>query len=1186
MGSGCGAFSTACRLGCLAVFLVFGHLNQAIAGVASKDPLQDPEAAHALSIGQPVERDLRQGQVHFFQILLRAGQILRAEIFSRNLSLAVSLRLQERSHSLEWIGPEGIVTPIVFVGSVAGDYTLSVRPLRKQDAAGRYKLVITALRQASAQDRRQVAASKAVSKAEELRMEQSFASCRKALKMFEQALTQWHAAGDQAQEVSIMNRIGSIYAYLSEYSKAVSAHQTALLICRKSKNLEGEGATLNEIVYAYASMGENQKSLDAATRALECARASGAAGTESRALYNLGYAQYNIGDTKKALDYAAQALRMGRLLEDRQGVAASLRLLGWINHALKQAQEAWDFYYQSLQLYREIENFAEQGATLAAMGHLSNILGEREQAFVFYRDSLKLFRAIGDRVDEKALLIGISYAYLAMGENQKALDCLLEALSVSRDVGDTSGETEILTYLGETYLAIGDLNKSLQCSLKAVSLSRATGSDFAESLALTSLAKAYEARAEPDKALENYARALELSRKTGERFQEGLLLDAVGNVHHRAGEIEIAQEYYGKALSAQIASNDLVGQSRTLFNLARAERDSMNPEEGIRKVEDAIQIIESLRTKVASSDLRASYLGSVRSCYDLYIDLLMQMHHQHPDAGFVGKALQASERGRARSLLESLIEARSDIRQGIDPSLLKRERSLQQLLISRVERQTRRMRNERSEESEALATEIRDLTNELEELQVEIRNKSPHYAALTQPQPLDLKEIQRQVLDSDTMLLEYTLGDDRSYLWAVTPSSLYIYSLPKRSEIEEAVHRVRGLLLVRQSKEGETPQQYQQRTTDSDEQYWREAGALSQMLLGPVSDRLGSKRLLVVAEGALQYLPLGALPNPAGKGTGRENESDGNIWYKDSSAGVPLIVEHEIVCLPSASVLAVLRSEIRDRASPAKTLAVLADPVFETDDPRVKKNISNKKLEGSSSNSQSTIKPAAGSIPSPDSTLSRLQTPIPGLNRILQNSDAWPDASHIARLPGTRREAEAILSVAPSNSSLKALDFMASRSTATNPELRQYRIVHFATHGLLDSEHPELSGIVLSLVDERGRKQNGTLRLNDIYNLNLPVDLVVLSTCNSALGKDVRGEGLLGIVRGFMYAGAGRVVASLWKVEDDATAELMKRFYQHMLQGGEPAAAALRSAQVGMWGYKKWSFPYYWAAFVLQGEWR
>ncbi len=192
----------------------------------------------------------------------------------------------------------------------------------------------------------------------------------------------------------------------------------------------------------------------------------------------------------------------------------------------------------------------------------------------------------------------------------------------------------------------------------------------------------------------------------------------------------------------------------------------------------------------------------------------------------------------------------------------------------------------------------------------------------------------------------------------------------------------------------------------------------------------------------------------------------------------------------------------------------------------------------------------------------------------------------IQRLPFSRREAESILAVVPAGEKKQSLDFEANRATALSPEMSQYRIVHFATHGLLNSEHPELSGIVLSLVNEQGQPVDGFLRLNEIYNMNLSADLVVLSACQTALGKEVRGEGLIGLTRGFMYAGSPRVVASLWKVDDLATAELMKLFYKKMLQEKMRPSAALRAAKVEMWKQKRWSAPFYWAAFELQGEWR
>jgi CHAT domain-containing protein len=305
------------------------------------------------------------------------------------------------------------------------------------------------------------------------------------------------------------------------------------------------------------------------------------------------------------------------------------------------------------------------------------------------------------------------------------------------------------------------------------------------------------------------------------------------------------------------------------------------------------------------------------------------------------------------------------------------------------------------------------------------------------------------------------------------------------------------------------------------------------MLLRPAAARIANKRLLIVGEGMLQYLPFAALPDPA-------NPS-------------PLIVAHEIITVPSASMVAVLRKETAGRTPAPKTLAVLADPVFSPADARV---VVQRKIQTNA--------------PADDIT----------------RSGADSGLQEFARLRFSRNEADEIVRMAPAGTTLKAVDFDASRETVLKGDLGQYRIVHFATHSLLHNEHPELSGVVLSLVDRTGRPQNGFLRLYDVYNLRLGSDLVVLSACQTALGGEIKGEGLIGLTRGFLYAGAPRVVASLWEIDDRTTAEFMKRFYEGMLARGQRPAAALRAAQVAMWKSKGWDAPYYWAAFTLQGEWR
>jgi CHAT domain-containing protein len=566
------------------------------------------------------------------------------------------------------------------------------------------------------------------------------------------------------------------------------------------------------------------------------------------------------------------------------------------------------------------------------------------------------------------------------------------------------------------------------------------------------------------------------------------------------------------------------------LNIARAERKRNNLITARQHTENALDLIESLRTIIASEEWRASYLASKRDYYEFYIDLLMRLHQEFPSNGHDAAALQASERARARSLLETLSEARFDIRQGVDSQLLAREHELQKQINNKDMQRMQLLSGMSNEvQTQKIEKELNALLTDYGEVRAQIRAHSPRYAALTQPEPLSLREIQRQILDEDTLLLEYALGEERSYLWVVTQSDLMSFVLPKRAVVELAARRVYELLTSSHKIEARRASELA-------------AIELSRIVLEPAAALLKKKRLLIVSEGALQYVPFAALSLPEEWGS-----------YE------PLINRYEVISLPSASVLAVLRREMSDRQAAPKAVAVLADAVFQNDDARLK-----------------NAKQA--SVVRPDDQLADQND--------LMRSASESGVINFQRLPFTRQEAEAIVSQAGESKSLKALDFDASRDTIFDIKLDQYGIIHFATHGLLNSQHPELSGIVLSLVDKNGRPKDGFLRTHDIYNLKLQANLVVLSACRTALGSEVKGEGLLGLTRGFMYSGAPRVVASLWDVKDEATAKLMRHFYQKMLRDGLRPAAALRAAQVMLLKEPRWQAPYYWAGFTLQGDWK
>jgi CHAT domain-containing protein/Tfp pilus assembly protein PilF len=865
--------------------------------------------------------------------------------------------------------------------------------------------------------------------------------------------------------------------------------------------------------------------------------------------------------SRKAIEILEKTLPLFQAADDSFGEACALNMMGGSSGYLDEHRKAIIYFDRALPLRRLAGDRSGEAVTLTSTGRVYAELYEYQKALDYYNQALPLRRAIGDRPGEGGTLRLLAGMYDILGDYGRGLECLNQALPLARIEGNRSNEASTLTSIGKAHDLLGDKQKALDYFHQALAIFRSIGIRSGESTVLNNIGAIYKNLREKEKALAYLNQALQLRQELGNLQGKGVVLANIGRVYEMSGEYEKALDYYNQSLPLRRATGDLRGETGTLYDMARVERSRGHLSEALAHIEATLDIAESLRIKVASQRLRASYLASRLSYYELKIDLLMRLHRERPAEGFDARALQASERGHARSLLDLLTEAGANIRQAVEPSLLELERSVQKALNAKATEQEKLLAGKHTaEQAAALDREIQTLTSEYEQVQSQIRQKSPRYAALVEPTPLGLKEIQ-QLLDPDTLLLEYSLGRERSYLWAITQTSIHSYDLPKDAEIEEQAKRLYTLLTVRNRRDekAETDQQRSASLVQAEAECSKAAGELSQTLLGPVAAQLDKKRLVVVADGALHYLPFAALPDP-------------------SASGQHLIVDHELVSLPSASVLGVLRQESEGRKLASKSVAVMADPVFDGKDMRVRGTSKAKEGGAGSRADHSLAKVTDKTDTAPTREIDRAA----GEAGLTGDSDQ----RRIRRLPFSRDEAEMILASVPAASAMKALDFKASRETATSGELGQYRIVHFATHGLLNGEHPELSGIVLSLVDKDGRERDGFLRLHEVYNLRLPVELVVLSACQTALGKQVKGEGLVGLVRGFMYAGSKRVVASLWKVDDEATAELMKIFYRGMFKEGMRPAAALQAAKVEMSGHKRWHSPYYWAAFELQGEWR
>jgi CHAT domain-containing protein/Tfp pilus assembly protein PilF len=848
-------------------------------------------------------------------------------------------------------------------------------------------------------------------------------------------------------------------------------------------------------------------------------------------LTNLGNVAMIGGDSTAAQELHRRALAIrARLAPSSLATAASLNNLGGIASDRGDLAQAQEYLSQALQIRERLApGTLDLAASLGNMGILAFSRGDFAAAEKYLRENLAITEKLApDSLDMSGTLGNLGAIAYERGDIVQAEEYQQKASAILERLAPASGYlAKVLGNLGNLAAERGDLAQSEMYQRKALEILEKTapGSTYV-AMSLQNLADVFIKRGDLAQAESYVQQSLAMLEKAApSTLAVAAAGSGLGDLASRRSDLEQAEKYYRSALEIEdrLAPGSKL-HAESLAGLAGVMKARGKPDAAAELYRRALDAFESQTARLGGSgDVRSAFRARHTIYYRDYFELLMEQ--KQPE-----RAFEVLERSRARSLLETLGEAHAEIRRGIDPALLEEERTVGATLRIKME--------QRFEGKLKEPAEIDSLLAHYGEIQGRIRTSSPSYAALTQPQPLDLKSVQRELLDEPTMLLEYALGREHSYVFAVTASTLRVYELPTGAEIESAARDLYEALRTRGADKGGhgAPK----------ESYASISGRLSAMLLGPVAPTLGTHRLVIVAEGALQYIPFGALPAPG-------------------AGGAPLLAEHEITSLPSASVLAGLRQELTRRgAVPPKAVAVLADPVFDKDDRRVKR-------EQASASGPAVIG-APGQF--------RLTRSVEDAG--LRSADPYT----LPRLAFSRQEAEAIISLAGGEQAFQALDFEANRSTATRADLSQYRIVHFATHGLLDSRRPEFSGLVLSLVDERGNPRDGFLDLQDIYNLNLPIDLVVLSACETALGKDVSGEGLVGLTRGFMHAGAPRVVASLWKVDDVATAELIEKFYRAMLKEGKPPAAALRSAQLAMSIEKRWSAPYFWAGFIFEGEWR
>jgi CHAT domain-containing protein len=959
-----------------------------------------------------------------------------------------------------------------------------------------------------------------------LRRQPEASSVQHAIALLHRAGERWRDGHSQLGQAVALGAEANAWFQLSRYADALRAYAAAQQIVARGSWLSA--ALLNSEANVDLDLWRRKRAREAADGALHISRGFHDERGEADAMANLAIGKWLVSGDPSDAAGIQEALDVARMRGNRLAAGRLLRVLGWLERDLGHRREAIDLLEESTRLFQQSGMTLDALRDMADIASVERMRGDAYSAIGTHSKLAELFHQAGSGFHEASARTNLGLDYIALNRARDGLRYLQEGRTLYTKTGNvwaaqaptgSACETEVL--LRWYISAQADCQEAKRLAVEFHSTVHIALAEFR-------LGELAEARGNLAVAAAKYRSAAELSSSVG--FSRRALVNlTLGLVQYRLAGPAAAMDLFQKALTLSEKAEDPAGIIEAKYQIARVYAATGRLEEAQRQLEEATGLSEAAREKIRSDRLRTSYFASVRKCYDLYVDVLMRRHAASPNAGLDREALEKSEAGRARTLFDAL-----HLRTALPGRRIAQSAELTRLRAALNERYEVRLNliigGHKQRDLEANAGEIRRLNAEYEQaLALAAADEQPGRAALVPIPPADLVRV-----SSDTIVLEYHLGEERSYLWRIERGQIASFRLPGRKTIGDAVEKWRDLTSGRQRRPGESFPAYRARIEASDRELPAQAAKLSCMLL-PGLPFEKETRLTVVADGSLQSLPFAALPSGGCRAPG----------------GPPLIALHEIA---NASSLRILSASVgREHAvSGEKDVAVLADPVFSAHDSRL-----------------SGISKAPAS---PDTAVS--------LKLALRDVGF---SSELPRLYGTREEADAIFALSP-GSVLRKVDFSANLQTALSAELSNYRIWHFATHGLLDQSSPDLSGLVFSLVDEKGRAVPGFLKIQDIFDLSIDPDLVVLSACSSGLGEQVAGEGAVGLSYAFLHAGAKQVVSTLWNVDDDASSELMKEFYRGLLKDRLPVAGALRKAQVALLSRNFKSQPFYWAGLLLMSN--
>ena len=898
--------------------------------------------------------------------------------------------------------------------------------------------------------------------------------------------------------------------------------------------------------------GERDQALSAFAAALDLLDTQSEAGPRAAAFYGLAKMHAALNHHSEAIAAFRKALTLREQNGERFEQALILHNMGAAYWATAENQLALDYYRRAMAVRREIDDqpglaYTQYGI---AITHWTN--GERQLALDAAKQCEQIWRALKNSFGLANVLNSMGLLYAELGDARRAHDAYSEAMTLWKQVHSEPMQAYTHNNLGMLAVLEGRYATAAREYSAALPVLESAKDQRGVSYVLHNQADLALVRGKPAEALPLYERSRERKRAIGDRYGDAVSAGRFAAALRASGKTREALDAFSSALSLHREIGNRSGELMAIAGMARTYRDLGNFAASRTRFRQALELAERDRGSITQEDLRMSYFTTVQDLFSEYIEFLCSRFEATRDQSFLEEAFVVNERSRARQLLDSLVASTNSAVETTagspkpSPRWLLSERRLRSELRASAQRLQRlhSIDGDPAEQRAARAqferlmddwADRRSAIAHAEGIRSSIDGSAIPGTAI--PNAIsaggkDLLEVLRKhVLDEDTALIEFRIGPRWSYVWRLSQREISFTRLPPEATIARSVRRYLEAVTAREPSPEDTDLATRQlRIQKVDATLENSAQELSWLLLASISHNVNAKRLVLIPDGILSRVPFSALPQP----------------YNPVE---PLVERWELTQVPSGQVLAAL-SELRSRARSSNPVTILADPVFDVDDARLQTKL-----------------PAARSALASTSTSRFIPAPL-----------------SLPRLRFTMEEAHRI--EAASKQPVRVYSgFDANRDTLDNGVLQNSAVLHFATHAWVDERSPAASGVAFSNFRVDGEPRDGTLRLFEIYELNVTADLVVLSGCHTAGGEYLRGEGVDGLVRGFLHAGAPRVLATLWNVQDASTAEFMGYFYRFYLGERMPAGAALRKAQFAVRHTEHMSHPYYWAGFVLEGDW-